>query len=202
MLMFAAGKEEECRGRKTDGGSTYSSRRNPLLDSKPTIQNTQFLLNFEHISTSLRTFSLRKKVCLSICFVVEGRRKQGGNDTTNQIDEDNTEERLEQMDFNVKRNSEHFTFLIPTVMYSLGILSVVVLPVYYRFLWQMQCRDIPMTEMLGIIAFSLGVAIHHSSKFEGVPYGLFLGPKELEDVGGTEDLETEVNHRIKRMSGS
>ncbi|CAM0870285.1 unnamed protein product [Alopecurus aequalis] len=40
--------------------------------------------------------------------------------------------------------------------------------------------------------------IHHMDKFDSVPYGLFLGPKELEEVGGTEELEKEVQRRIKR----
>ncbi|CAA0826401.1 Beta-carotene 3-hydroxylase 1- chloroplastic [Striga hermonthica] len=39
--------------------------------------------------------------------------------------------------------------------------------------------------------------LHHSDKFNGVPYGLFLGPKELEDVGGLEELEKEISRRIK-----
>lgn len=39
--------------------------------------------------------------------------------------------------------------------------------------------------------------IHHSDKFNGVPYGLFLGPKELEEVGGLVELDKEVNRRIK-----
>jgi len=34
--------------------------------------------------------------------------------------------------------------------------------------------------------------IHHTDKFEGVPYGLFLGPKELEEVGGLDELEKEL----------
>ncbi|KQK23901.1 beta-carotene 3-hydroxylase, chloroplastic [Brachypodium distachyon] len=40
--------------------------------------------------------------------------------------------------------------------------------------------------------------IHHMDKFDSVPYGLFLGPKELEEVGGTEELEKEIKRRIKR----
>uniref|UniRef100_A0A0A9FQJ8 beta-carotene 3-hydroxylase n=1 Tax=Arundo donax TaxID=35708 RepID=A0A0A9FQJ8_ARUDO len=40
--------------------------------------------------------------------------------------------------------------------------------------------------------------LHHMDKFEGVPYGLFLGPKELKEVGGTEELEKEIKRRIKR----
>ncbi|KAG0553032.1 hypothetical protein BDA96_01G560100 [Sorghum bicolor] len=40
--------------------------------------------------------------------------------------------------------------------------------------------------------------IHHMDKFQGVPYGLFLGPKELKEVGGTEELEKEIKKRIRR----
>lgn len=39
--------------------------------------------------------------------------------------------------------------------------------------------------------------LHHTEKFNGVPYGLFLGPKELEEVGGLEELEKEIQRRIK-----
>ncbi|CAJ1977012.1 unnamed protein product [Sphenostylis stenocarpa] len=42
--------------------------------------------------------------------------------------------------------------------------------------------------------------LHHTDKFNGVPYGLFLGPKELEEVGGLEELEKEISRRIR--SGS
>ncbi|CAD5334707.1 unnamed protein product [Arabidopsis thaliana] len=39
--------------------------------------------------------------------------------------------------------------------------------------------------------------LHHTDKFKGVPYGLFLGPKEVEEVGGKEELEKEISRRIK-----
>ncbi|XP_023550968.1 beta-carotene 3-hydroxylase 1, chloroplastic-like isoform X3 [Cucurbita pepo subsp. pepo] len=39
--------------------------------------------------------------------------------------------------------------------------------------------------------------IHHTDKFDGVPYGLFLGPKELEDVDGEEELQKEIKKRSK-----
>ncbi|CAH8275365.1 unnamed protein product [Arabidopsis lyrata] len=47
--------------------------------------------------------------------------------------------------------------------------------------------------------------LHHTDKFNGVPYGLFLGPKELEEVGGNEELDKEISRRIKsykKVSGS
>ncbi|KDP22230.1 hypothetical protein JCGZ_26061 [Jatropha curcas] len=43
--------------------------------------------------------------------------------------------------------------------------------------------------------------LHHSDKFNGVPYGLFLGPKELEEVGGLEELEKAIDRRIKSYNG-
>ena len=39
-------------------------------------------------------------------------------------------------------------------------------------------------------------SLHHIDKFNGVPYGLFLGPQELAAVGGTDDLNRQVERRI------
>ncbi|GMJ06251.1 beta-hydroxylase 1, BETA CAROTENOID HYDROXYLASE 1 [Hibiscus trionum] len=44
--------------------------------------------------------------------------------------------------------------------------------------------------------------LHHADKFRGVPYGLFLGPQELEDVGGSEELEKEIKRRTKMSQNS
>ncbi|CAM0870284.1 unnamed protein product [Alopecurus aequalis] len=208
-----------------------------------------------------------------------------------------------------RKESERRTYLVAAVMSSLGITSMAAAAVYYRFAWQMEGGEIPVTEMLGTFALSVGAAvgmefwarwahralwhaslwhmhashhrprdgafelndvfaivnavpamallafgffnrgllpglcfgaglgitlfgmaymfvhdglvhrrfpvgpienvpyfrrvaaahqIHHMDKFDSVPYGLFLGPKELEEVGGTEELEKEVQRRIKR----
>ncbi|KAJ1384982.1 Fatty acid hydroxylase [Sesbania bispinosa] len=44
--------------------------------------------------------------------------------------------------------------------------------------------------------------LHHSDKFNGVPYGLFLGPKEVEEAGGLEELEKEISRRTRSYTGS
>ena len=31
--------------------------------------------------------------------------------------------------------------------------------------------------------------LHHAQRYNGVPWGMFLGPQELEAVGGKEDLD-------------
>ncbi|XP_039137500.1 beta-carotene hydroxylase 2, chloroplastic-like [Dioscorea cayenensis subsp. rotundata] len=207
-----------------------------------------------------------------------------------------------------RKQSERRTYLVAAVMSSFGFTSMAVAAVYYRFAWQMEGNEIPLSEMLGTFSLSVGAAvgmeywarwahralwhaslwhmheshhrprdgpfelndvfaiinaipaisllsfgffnrglvpglcfgaglgitlfgmaymfvhdglvhkrfpvgpianvpyfrrvaaahkIHHSDKFNGVPYGLFLGPKELEEVGGMEELEKEINRRTK-----
>jgi beta-carotene 3-hydroxylase len=34
--------------------------------------------------------------------------------------------------------------------------------------------------------------LHHSEKYGGVPWGMFLGPQELEAVGAREELDRMV----------
>ncbi|CAN0902837.1 hypothetical protein LINGRAHAP2_LOCUS22223 [Linum grandiflorum] len=207
-----------------------------------------------------------------------------------------------------RKKSERTTYLVAAVMSSLGITSMAVMSVYYRFHWQFEGGEMPLSEMFSTFAFSMGAAVgmefwarwahkalwhsslwhmheshhrpregpfelndvfaiinavpaigllsygffnkglipglcfgaglgitvfgmaymfvhdglvhkrfpvgpianvpyfrkvaaahqlHHSEKFEGVPYGLFLGPKELEEVGGLDELEKEIDRRIK-----
>ncbi|KAL6503907.1 Phospholipase A2 crotoxin acid subunit CA [Orobanche gracilis] len=212
-----------------------------------------------------------------------------------------------------RKKSERSAYLVAAVMSSLGVTSMAVMSVYYRFAWQMESvrkpgGEVPYAEMFGTFALSVGAAVgmefwarwahkslwhaslwhmheshhkprdgpfefndvfaiinavpaiallsygffhkglvpglcfgaglgitvfgmaymfvhdglvhrrfpvgpianvpyfrtvasahqlHHSDKFSGVPYGLFLGPKEVEEVGGLEELEKEVNRRIK-----
>ncbi|XP_017242529.1 beta-carotene 3-hydroxylase, chloroplastic isoform X2 [Daucus carota subsp. sativus] len=208
-----------------------------------------------------------------------------------------------------KETRERLTYVVAAVMSSLGIISLTVLAVYYKFSYQMEeGGEIPYLEMLGTFALSLGAAmsmelmskwvhkalwhtslwhmhkshhkpregvfelndvfavmnaipaivllaygvfykgllpgicfgaglgftvlgigyifvhnglvhkrfpvgpivdipyfrkvaaahqLHHMGMFKGVPYGLFLGPKEVEDVGGHEALEIEINRSMK-----
>lgn len=40
--------------------------------------------------------------------------------------------------------------------------------------------------------------LHHADLFGGVPYGLFLGPQELENVGGEEELQKVLNSKYSK----
>ncbi|KAM5572383.1 hypothetical protein ABKV19_012446 [Rosa sericea] len=42
--------------------------------------------------------------------------------------------------------------------------------------------------------------VHHTHILNGVPYGLFLGPKEIEEVGGMEELEKEIKRRSTKST--
>jgi beta-carotene 3-hydroxylase len=42
--------------------------------------------------------------------------------------------------------------------------------------------------------------IHHSERFNGVPYGLFFGPQELEAIGGGEYLDMLVEQSDPKVS--
>ncbi|XP_062030457.1 beta-carotene hydroxylase 2, chloroplastic-like [Rosa rugosa] len=42
--------------------------------------------------------------------------------------------------------------------------------------------------------------VHHTYILNGVPYGLFLGPKEIEEVGGMEELEKEIKRRSTKST--
>jgi beta-carotene 3-hydroxylase len=58
-----------------------------------------------------------------------------------------------------RKLSERRTYLVAAVMSSLGFTSMAVAAVYYRFHWQLEGGDVPMTEMFGTFALSVGAAV-------------------------------------------
>ncbi|KAM0985776.1 hypothetical protein ACFX13_013237 [Malus domestica] len=57
-----------------------------------------------------------------------------------------------------RKKSERFTYLVATVMSNFGITSMAIMAVYYRFYWQMEDGNVPMSKMLGTFALSVGAA--------------------------------------------
>ncbi|VVA92655.1 unnamed protein product [Arabis nemorensis] len=279
------------------------NRSFPFSSSNFRLRHQKSTVGFPH--------SLRFKG-FSVCYVVEERKQSSPIENDNERSESTSSsaeflalrlaEKLE------RKKSERFTYLIAAVMSSFGITSMAIMAVYYRFSWQMEGGEIPILEMFGTFALSVGAAVgmefwarwahkalwhaslwnmheshhkpregafelndvfaivnavpaiallsygffnkglvpglcfgaglgitvfgiaymfvhdglvhkrfpvgpiadvpyfrkvaaahqlHHTDKFNGVPYGLFLGPKELEEVGGNEELEKEISRRIK-----
>jgi beta-carotene 3-hydroxylase len=48
------------------------------------------------------------------------------------------------------------------------------------------------------LGFGFLYQLHHADLFGGVPYGLFLGPQELENVGGEEELQKVLNSKYSK----
>ncbi|EEC74425.1 hypothetical protein OsI_09800 [Oryza sativa Indica Group] len=91
--------------------------------------------------------------------------------------------------------------LVPGLCFGAG-LGITLFGMAYMFVHDgLVHRRFPVGPIANVPYFRRVAAahqIHHMDKFEGVPYGLFLGPKELEEVGGIEELEKEIKRRIKR----
>ena len=47
----------------------------------------------------------------------------------------------------------------------------------------------PIAEVPYLKRVAIAHQLHHSEKYNGVPWGLFLGPQELEAVGGKAELD-------------
>jgi beta-carotene 3-hydroxylase len=47
----------------------------------------------------------------------------------------------------------------------------------------------PIAEVPYLKRVAMAHKLHHSNEFGGVPYGLFLGPLEVEEVGGRDILD-------------
>ncbi|XVE58476.1 hypothetical protein DITRI_Ditri04bG0172500 [Diplodiscus trichospermus] len=265
------------------------------------------------------TYGAGRRTKFAVCFVLE-EQKQSAPQIVNLEEEASGDVKDPQIltparvaEKLARKRSERFTYLVAAVMSSFGITSMAVMAVYYRFSWQMEGGEVPLSEMFGTFALSVGAAVgmefwarwahralwhdslwhmheshhrpregafelndvfaiinavpaiallsygffnkglvpglcfgaglgitvfgmaymfvhdglvhkrfpvgpiadvpyfrkvaaahqlHHSEKFNGVPYGLFLGPKEVEEVGGLEELEKEIKRRIRSSKGS
>ncbi|XP_074592870.1 beta-carotene hydroxylase 2, chloroplastic-like isoform X2 [Curcuma longa] len=254
----------------------------------------------------LRASPVHRRPCAAVRFVLKevGTEPEKNDDAS----ERPIEVRMSVTERTAMKQAERRTYLIAAVMSTLAITSTAVAAVYYRFYWQMEGGEVPLSEAFGTFALSVGASvgmelwarwahralwhaslwpmheshhrprdgpfelndvfaivnavpaisllaygflnrgllpglcfgaglgitlfgiaymfvhdglvhrrfpvgpianvpyfrrvaaahqIHHMDKFDGVPYGLFLGPKELEEVGGVEELQKEVTRRTK-----
>ncbi|XP_027771101.1 beta-carotene hydroxylase 1, chloroplastic-like isoform X2 [Solanum pennellii] len=280
---------------------TIRLRHNPFLSPK-SASTAPPVLFFSPLTRNFGTILLsRRKPRLAVLFVLENEKLNSAIQSESEVIEDRIQVEINEekslaaswlAEKLARKKSERFTYLVAAVMSSLGITSMAILAVYYRFSWQMEVgmeywarwahralwhaslwhmheshhrpregpfemndvfaitNAVPAIALLsygffhkGIVpglCFGAGLGItvfgmaymfvhdglvhkrfpvgpianvpyfrrvaaahqlHHSDKFDGVPYGLFLGPKELEEVGGLEELEKEVNRRIKISKG-
>ncbi|KAL6533237.1 hypothetical protein OROMI_027349 [Orobanche minor] len=272
---------------------TLSFNRSPasLVVAPPTLLIPPSLLKFHMILS----FNRKKPNVKTVRLAMEEGKSSSWSQLGIQDSENESGEKSENKQIHTvaaaraaeraaRKRSERFVYLVAAVMSSLGITSMAVVAVYYRFSWQMEDGNVPYAEMFGTCALSFGAAshhrprdgpfelndifaitnavpaitllaygffhkglipglcfgaglgitvfgmaymfvhdglvhrrfpvgpvanvpyfrrvaaahqLHHSNKFNGVPYGLFLGPKELEEVGGLEELDMEIGRIIK-----
>ncbi|XP_045807623.1 beta-carotene hydroxylase 2, chloroplastic-like [Trifolium pratense] len=95
--------------------------------------------------------------------------------------------------------------LLPGLCFGAG-LGITVFGIAYMFVHDgLVHKRFPVGPIANVPYFTRVAAahqLHHSDKFKGVPYGLFLGPKEVEEVGGLEELEKEISRRTRSYTGS
>ncbi|KAF9685856.1 hypothetical protein SADUNF_Sadunf03G0098000 [Salix dunnii] len=92
--------------------------------------------------------------------------------------------------------------LVPGLCFGAG-LGITVFGIAYMFVHDgLVHRRFPVGPIANVPYLRRAAAahqLHHEGKFGGVPYGLFLGPNELEEVGGLDELNKEVQRRIKKI---
>ncbi|KAL3678094.1 hypothetical protein R1sor_021050 [Riccia sorocarpa] len=90
--------------------------------------------------------------------------------------------------------------LVPGLCFGAG-LGITMFGIAYMFVHDgLVHRRFPVGPLADVPYFQRVAAahqLHHADLYEGVPYGLFLGPKELEEVGGQEELEKIIKQRAK-----
>ncbi|XP_038907153.1 beta-carotene 3-hydroxylase, chloroplastic-like isoform X2 [Benincasa hispida] len=58
-----------------------------------------------------------------------------------------------------RKKAERDAYLVAAIVSSIGFTSMAAIAVYYRFSWQMEGREIPIWEMFGTFALSIGTAV-------------------------------------------
>ncbi|OVA17170.1 Fatty acid hydroxylase [Macleaya cordata] len=142
---------------------SFIFHRNPFLCPKSGPPVSFFSLFSPAILRSKRIFRATKTVKSTVCFVMEEKKQEISITEKFSNSEENSEE-INQIQERVKKKlerkrSERYTYLVAAVMSSFGITSMAVAAVYYRFSWQMQGEEIPVSEMFGTFALSVGAAV-------------------------------------------
>ncbi|KAL2641896.1 hypothetical protein R1flu_009483 [Riccia fluitans] len=95
--------------------------------------------------------------------------------------------------------------LVPGLCFGAG-LGITMFGIAYMFVHDgLVHRRFPVGPLADVPYFQKVAAahqLHHKNLYEGVPYGLFLGPKELEAVRGLEELEKVMKRRVKSGTAS
>lgn len=93
--------------------------------------------------------------------------------------------------------------LVPGLCFGAG-LGITVFGMAYMFVHDgLVHRRFPVGPIADVPYFQRVAAahqLHHADKFNGVPYGLFLGPMEVKEVGGRTELEKLLQKRKREKN--
>ncbi|KAJ9706004.1 hypothetical protein PVL29_001531 [Vitis rotundifolia] len=129
--------------------------RNSFTATRPSsvISLSSFLTPVTHLKGNI--FPLQRRRSLKVCLVLEKKIEDGI-----EIEKDDSPESSNRASERLARKkAERYTYLVAAMMSSLGITSMAIVAVYYRFSWQMEGGEIPVLEMLGTFALSVGAAV-------------------------------------------
>ncbi|KAH9646836.1 Beta-carotene 3-hydroxylase 2 [Citrus sinensis] len=105
----------------------------------------------------------RKLNSFTVCFVLEEKKQSTQIETFTDEEEEESGTQISTAarvaEKLARKRSERFTYLVAAVMSSFGITSMAVMAVYYRFWWQMEGGEVPLAEMFGTFALSVGAAV-------------------------------------------
>ncbi|KAH9677598.1 Beta-carotene 3-hydroxylase 2 [Citrus sinensis] len=105
----------------------------------------------------------RKINSFTVCFVLEEKKQSTQIETFTEEEEEESGTQISTAarvaEKLARKRSERFTYLVAAVMSSFGITSMAVMAVYYRFWWQMEGGEVPLAEMFGTFALSVGAAV-------------------------------------------
>jgi beta-carotene 3-hydroxylase len=59
----------------------------------------------------------------------------------------------------------------------------------------------PIADVPQLKKIAIAHKLHHSEKYKGIPFGLFLGPQELEAVGAGPELERLLAASLAEENG-
>ncbi|KAE8657306.1 Beta-carotene 3-hydroxylase 2 [Hibiscus syriacus] len=140
----------------------YQFVRNSASTGKPiSIAACFSVLNREAKLQGKGSHVLRKKNVVNVRMVLQQRKNQENEkELVNEVNSD------VMKDFNpkveeraAKKKLERTTYLLAAMLSSLGISSVAIMAVYYRFAGQMEGGEFPLLEMVCTFALSVGAAV-------------------------------------------
>nr|DAD19009.1 TPA_asm: hypothetical protein HUJ06_020472 [Nelumbo nucifera] len=163
------------------GAKTYGFGQNSFMGPRATSFIRPSSIFFSPaIRRPLKIFPAKKSMRMTICFVLEEKKQDsssGSSIRTSRAPEHNTGESSDEINRVVparvaerlaRKKSERYTYLIAAIMSSLGITSMAVAAVYYRFSWQMEGGEVPVSEMLGTFSLSVGAAVSITFPFSRI----------------------------------